>query len=622
MPGVEIQILNLKLPQVPDLSKVKCAFSLGSVSYSTIYPFKPLTFQALDNYSVISVTISSNEKILGGVDIPASLILNKKASTFRLSDSFTTPDKRKSPVKGKDPAEITLSVKQLASWSESKGISNNIEKKLEETVEQLDISYKSRRELQLSIEETTQQLSEMIKTQDSIINKYLEEKTGLSERIKDLEEAFNQEKCKNLTLAGKNNELEMGLETFKTSEKHFKSIEKWCNEVNGQTEHYMTQQNQLIEKMKAANGEFQVRCDDYQSKVESLINDKISLMKVVESLQKENFAYKRENDQLTAELLKLRARLSGIEGEAVHFSSIKSKESELNDKLRATESLLSSLKEELSRSSISFKDSLNKAISGKSQLAVENKELSSRILTLERIINNKDTEQEKLAQENKRLCTEMACIEQHLCIKEDSNQIMDDLLKNNQELREENNENKSAVLEQNERIQENEKKVEELEGQLKEKTEENEVLMSAVMKLQRNRDVYVPVNGDPIDTALADYINTMDDPLPVPFTREDEGIYLFGTKRIFVKLEQGRIIIRVGGGFMQVHEFIDVYTNTEVEKFARERADQASRLRLSIMGKLNESSPNKYSQCFGVQRRNSSVTRTTISPNHSTAYNY
>ena len=66
--------------------------------------------------------------------------------------------------------------------------------------------------------------------------------------------------------------------------------------------------------------------------------------------------------------------------------------------------------------------------------------------------------------------------------------------------------------------------------ELKEKVEENEVLMTAVMKLQQNREIYVPINGDPIDNALADFINTLDEPLPLPFTREDEGIYLFVLK--------------------------------------------------------------------------------------------
>ena len=39
--------------------------------------------------------------------------------------------------------------------------------------------------------------------------------------------------------------------------------------------------------------------------------------------------------------------------------------------------------------------------------------------------------------------------------------------------------------------------------------------------------------------------------------RESEGVYKFGSKRIAVKIEQDKIIIRVGGGYMSIDEFLD-----------------------------------------------------------------
>ena len=45
------------------------------------------------------------------------------------------------------------------------------------------------------------------------------------------------------------------------------------------------------------------------------------------------------------------------------------------------------------------------------------------------------------------------------------------------------------------------------------------------------------------------------------FLRESEGVYQFGQKKVFVKVEKGdRILIKVGGGFMMIDEFIDTYT--------------------------------------------------------------
>jgi hypothetical protein len=79
---------------------------------------------------------------------------------------------------------------------------------------------------------------------------------------------------------------------------------------------------------------------------------------------------------------------------------------------------------------------------------------------------------------------------------------------------------------------------------------EIECLRRIVMELQSRSAVYIPIKEDPVDYALSEYINAREKPLEIPFCREDRGIYIFGSKRVFVKVEQGKIIIRVGGGFM------------------------------------------------------------------------
>ncbi len=59
------------------------------------------------------------------------------------------------------------------------------------------------------------------------------------------------------------------------------------------------------------------------------------------------------------------------------------------------------------------------------------------------------------------------------------------------------------------------------------------------------------------------------------FTRESEGIYRFGSKRVFVKLEQDklmgtslllRVAVRVGGGYLCLDEFLELYGPTEMDK--------------------------------------------------------
>jgi len=54
------------------------------------------------------------------------------------------------------------------------------------------------------------------------------------------------------------------------------------------------------------------------------------------------------------------------------------------------------------------------------------------------------------------------------------------------------------------------------------------------------------------------------------FLRETEGVYRFGQKRVYLKVEKGnKILVRVGGGFMGIEEFIHQYTNEESDKITR-----------------------------------------------------
>ena len=56
----------------------------------------------------------------------------------------------------------------------------------------------------------------------------------------------------------------------------------------------------------------------------------------------------------------------------------------------------------------------------------------------------------------------------------------------------------------------------------------------------------------------------------IMFLRESEGVYKFGQKRVHIKIEKGRnILVRVGGGYIGVDDFIKQYTREEVDKINR-----------------------------------------------------
>lgn len=67
------------------------------------------------------------------------------------------------------------------------------------------------------------------------------------------------------------------------------------------------------------------------------------------------------------------------------------------------------------------------------------------------------------------------------------------------------------------------------------------------------------MKGDLIDCRLADFINNYPDRqrLRIMFYRESEGVYQFGSKRVNIRVENNKINVRVGGGYLSIDEFID-----------------------------------------------------------------
>ncbi|OMJ72400.1 hypothetical protein SteCoe_29163 [Stentor coeruleus] len=89
----------------------------------------------------------------------------------------------------------------------------------------------------------------------------------------------------------------------------------------------------------------------------------------------------------------------------------------------------------------------------------------------------------------------------------------------------------------------------------------------ALEELKKKYPVYFPIKEDPLDMALGNYLNQRELGLAVPFIREGGGVYIFGTRKILVNYERGKLTVKVGGGFLPIEEFIHAYSDIEVEKF-------------------------------------------------------
>lgn len=68
-------------------------------------------------------------------------------------------------------------------------------------------------------------------------------------------------------------------------------------------------------------------------------------------------------------------------------------------------------------------------------------------------------------------------------------------------------------------------------------------------------------------------------------TRLSEGNYTIGTKKIMCRIVNGRLLVRVGGGFMSIEEYLEQYGKGEAGKHT---------LNLEITEEIIRGGPSSY----------------------------
>lgn len=86
-------------------------------------------------------------------------------------------------------------------------------------------------------------------------------------------------------------------------------------------------------------------------------------------------------------------------------------------------------------------------------------------------------------------------------------------------------------------------------------------------KVVEPRKTFKAVKGDIVDRLFQNYLKERG--IDLPITRLGGGFYMFGTKKIYAKIMNGKLLVRVGGGFMGIDEFIHTHVETEQQKLQR-----------------------------------------------------
>lgn len=346
---------------------------------------------------------------------------------------------------------------------------------------------------------------------------------------------------------------------------------------------------ELQEKIDKSSSELNEGHSKAIRDIELIKKEKEEAKSKIEDTLKEIKQVTDNNEKLKKNIASVKAKLNDISDlksqarqSSVAFQQESSKREEINNKL-------DTLTTELEKVS---QDSYNK----QQELISQKKSSISKTYQIDSAIESKDQEILRLRGTLLSSTCSKIAQEQVCCVRADLDQLMLDM----QKLEKMHEETRVRImkdlevgskilLEESSKVYASAERLDHMIDAIDKKGEEIDGLKRSMSQVKEQNMVYVALKDDPVDVALADHLAVQEPPVPIKFLRQGGGNYLFGTKKIYVKFENCKLLVRVGGGFTGIDEFLKIYTPVELEK--KDSPDASPRFS-SISKSSRDSSPS------------------------------
>ena len=386
---------------------------------------------------------------------------------------------------------------------------------------------------------------------DSVSEKFKE----MNKAREDLQLELNQvsmkfrDKCvEEERLNGELRIKEAEIDKLKGQIRNFEDMEKFIRNLQEEAKTLEQERAALREQYKSSINTF---TEDLAARDLEIFNRDEEILRLSEIITSKDL----EILNLTSESSQKSAQILSLQSSVVELTQVIASYKDLESKCKSLEALSKSHQSEC----VALQSTVSQNLSDyKSSISLLSQEKDSSLQT----ISSLQTEMQKLSTDlneklalyrseqiiSQELRSKSAIIQQKLCNTLDLSKLFTQvkylsgqMTELRDKLVEDNDELVRQVLQITEDYLNAGKVIQQVRDIIEDRDNEINILRDLIAELQ-NKTIYYPIKDDPVDEAIADYLNLRSEPLPVTFIREEYGIYLFGTKRVFIKLENNRII--------------------------------------------------------------------------------
>jgi hypothetical protein len=413
-----------------------------------------------------------------------------------------------------------------------------------------------------------------------------QEKTQLAKALKEeqvncLDKARTEEKLNFDVLTSKNEVL-----ALKSELKNFEDMNMLIEDLRSSNEFKDNIIKSLRDQLITQEKEFSILCESLESNSSKLLEENKSIKESNLNLVSEINTLKSKFSELLSENLKLSSQL-----QQENLSNLLQKLLDEKKPKPSSETILI-LKKSIQEASKQHSEFVKRSSQEKNDLIKKSKNLASEIKNLKASIatNTLSLKSENFSMSSLAKKTEFSELlnlinKEFDCVKEKNAYLYTSVYYDSEKTT-------SRLLETSKQLISYQEILTKLVGTLKELNCENMGLRYKIYLAQNKLPLYIPEKGDPVDFGMAEYVNSLKYPLKIPFVKEDQGIYLFGSKNIKVKLQNRRLLVCLHDSAIPIEDFVEKNTQIELKKL--EDATGLETLKnLSIITKRNSVCSNE-----------------------------
>lgn len=439
-------------------------------------------------------------------------------------------------VKDFDKLKIALSV--LAAKAKSVSV---LRTEVDQLRTQTASNLQARTDLQETVKETAEQLQAEAAALNALMRTAKEERAEAVDAWKAQQRRTEELEAENDALKGKLLKQGQELSQAKSVETRFSDAALTIDSLKRTLAESEKRRQELCEELEKAQRLNSSHSDSFKAAGMEWLRQRDQLKSQIRDLE-------AQLSTNTQELAKARAETAAIPGQIALNRELQSKIEQLEVANKGQTERNRGLQAALQEFESQSREFSQEATATEARLLADKKRLNEALTLVEAQLEAQQGVSAALTRQVSDQKRNIATLEQLCCIKEDLHQLYEDISQQNAQsmqtkdlLTRELDYLAERTLLQSQTVMEEARLIERYAEFCDEKEREAEQLKAQVVHYRDRNPVYTPIKEDPVDLALAEFLNAKEQTLLVNFLREDSSIYLFGTKRIFMKLENGKI---------------------------------------------------------------------------------